>query len=228
MKGKLGILVATMITGFAVGQTFNTPRSGVFPNFTLQKGQVDQDGFPISGAKLCISKRRNVCYQMPSHTSIGSGSVTYEFGLNPHFERVSVLEDSSWVFFSATFSAGGSGTLTRFAMLRYEEDRGGERIVNLLPYTGVTNESEQAIWRISRVSKYPILIEADFIWGEGETHFDSPHFYTVQAWTFNPKSDRYLKAFSYKTSKKYSGGDSTPIEVLKSERGRILQLLCAK
>ncbi|WP_188552229.1 hypothetical protein [Edaphobacter dinghuensis] len=226
MKGKLGIILATMVTGFAVGQTYNRSPSRPFPNFTVQKGQVDQDGFPISGAKLCISRRPGICYQMPSHTAMGN--VTYEFGLDPHSERISAIEGNSWIFFSAMFSAGGSGTLTRFAMLRYEEDNGGASITNLLPYTGATDESEHAIWRISSVSKYPILVEADFIWGQGETHFDSPHFYTAETWTFDPKSDRYAKTLSYKTSKKYSGGDSTPIQVLESERRTILQRLQTK
>lgn len=208
----------------AWGQQTTPSSTGSFPRFTLAKGQLDADGFPISGAKLCVLGRRDICYQMPSHTLPGPRTVTYDFGLDPRSERLTLAGGGSWVFFSATFSAGGSGTLERLAVLRYEEDGGRKRIVNLMPFVGATNVSDRAMWTVPSASEYPILVEADFIWGEGESHF-SEHYYTVGAWCFDPKIDRYAKALSYRTAKKYDGGDSATVRVLAPERQEILRRL---
>ena len=89
------------------------------------------------------------------------------------------------------------------SILEYES---GGKIVNLLPFVGVTNQSERAVWSVPEVSRFPILVTADFDWMDGETHF-SRHFYTVSAYCFSIKNDRYVKAFSYRTSKKYPGLD---------------------
>lgn len=124
------------------------------------------------------------------------------------------------------FSAGGSGTFRRLAVLRYDEAEG--KIVNLLPWVGVTNLSQFAIWNLSQVSPYPILVIADFVWGAGESHFDSPYFYAVGAWKFDPGRDRYVKAFEYETLQKHDGGNSAPIRVLQSERPQIVQRLKSK
>ena len=207
----------------AWGQQTAPSSAGSFPHFTLAKGQLDADGFPTSGAKLCVLGR-DICYQMPPHTLPGPGKVTYDFGLAPRSERLPLAGGGSWIFFSATFSAGGSGTLERLAVLRYEGDRGSGRIVNLMPYAGATNVSDRAMWTVPGASKYPILVKADFIWGEGEGHF-SQHFYTVEAWCFDPRVVRYAKAFSYRTAKKYDGGDNAPVRVLAPERQEILRRL---
>jgi hypothetical protein len=65
------------------------------------------------------------------------------------------------------------------------------------------------------------------IWGQKEIHFGN-HFCVVEAWTFGPKSDQYIKAFEYRTKKKYGGGDAEPICVLAGERPEILRRLEAK
>jgi hypothetical protein len=162
---------------------------------------------------------------MPSHTSGGAGKVTYEFGLEPRSERLQLAGGGSWVFFAATFSGGGSGTLTRLAVLRYESKSG--KIVNLLPFEAVTNVSDRAMWMVPEASAYPVLVDADFIWGEGETHFDS-HFYDISAWKFDAAIDKFVKALSYQTPKKYRGGDDSPIRVLAAERGEIIRRLSSK
>lgn len=88
----------------------------------------------------------------------------------------------------------------------------------------MTNVSDRAMWTVSSASEYPILGTADFIWSEGESHFGQ-HFYTVEAWRFDPSVGQYAKAFSYHTTKKYDGGDSAPVRVLAPERREILRRL---
>jgi hypothetical protein len=216
------------VAGMAWGQPTAAPNALPFPRFNLIKGQIDGgvegNGEPISGAKLCILQKPIVCYQMPPETASDSGKITYQFGLEPRSERLALSDGGSWIFFSAMFSAGGSGTLERLAVLRYQYDGTHEKIVNLLPFVGATNVSERAMWSLPSISAYPILVHAEFIWSEGEIHFGQ-HFYDVEAWCFDPKSDHYVKAFSYRTAKKYAGGDSTSIHVLSPERDEILKHL---
>jgi len=223
----LGSFTLVLMTALVPGQAVSAPRSQQFPRFTQKEGQLDADGLPVSGAKLCLIEKENICYQMPPETYPGSDSVTYEFGLDPHSERLHLADGGSWVFFSATYSGGGSGTLTRFAVLRYRGNGDTGRIVNLLPWVGATNVSDWAMWTVQAASAYPVLVRADFLWGEGETHF-SKHFYKVEAWKFDPSVDRYVKAFEYRTSRKYDGGDVSPIRVLGPERPEIIRRLESK
>src|ERR1700690_1195022 len=98
-------LIALIVAGgMALGQSGNGARSASFPPFTLTEGQMDADGFPTSGAKLCLVARPDCCYQMPAHSPNHSGKLSYEFGLEPHAERLHVPGGGSWVFFSAVFS----------------------------------------------------------------------------------------------------------------------------
>jgi hypothetical protein len=206
----------------AQAQTSGPTRVTDFPHFRLIQGNVDSDGLPTSGARLCLLKPADLCYQMPSNPGYSSGSVVYNYGLDPRSERLSLKSGGSLVFFSAQFSGGGSGTLDSVAILRYES---GGKIVNLLPFVGVTNQSDRFMWAVQEASSFPILVTADFYWMDGETHF-AEHFYTVSAFRFNAQTDRYAKAFSYRTSKKYPGLDEVDqVHVLGPERGEILRLL---
>jgi hypothetical protein len=221
---SIGVLACAMLLAVSYAQPPHQVRNADFPSFKLLSGATDSDGFPTSGAKLCLLKAAGTCFQMPSNKEYSGGSVTYEFGLDPVGEKVPVTGGGSVVLFSAQFSGGGSGTLDRLAILRYGADG---RIVNLLPYVGVTNQNDRAIWQISTVSNFPILVTADFDWAEGETHF-SEHRYVVKAYKFDPEKDRYLEALSYKTSKKYPGLDDVDrINVLNAERTQILRRLGA-
>lgn len=217
----MSLCVATSIS-IAQGQTVSSIHVTEFPRFRLIPGDADSDGLPTSGAKLCLLKAANDCYRMPPNTGYSSGSVVYSYGLDPRSERLSLKSGGSLVFFSAQFSGGGSSTLDSLAILRYENDG---KIVNLLPFVGLTNQSERAAWSVPEASSFPILVTADFYWMEEETHF-ARHFYTVTAYWFDIKNDRYAKAFSYQTSKKYPGLDEVnQVRVLAPEREEILRRL---
>jgi hypothetical protein len=218
----LALLMAHIV---AYGQIADLPPNTTFPHYTVAEGQLDENGFPTSGAKLCLASKKGICYQMPSHTLQGSTQVTYDFGLEPRAKILPLTNGGSWAFFSSVFSAGGSGTLTRLAILRYQSSEGEDGVLtDLLPYVAVTNVSEHALWTVPSVSPYPVLVHADFIWSSGEIHF-ARHYYAVEVWRFDPATDRYRKAVSYRTSKKYEGGDSGPISVLGPERAEILRRL---
>jgi hypothetical protein len=221
MKIKLGFtLLPTILLGeLALGQTHLADRSAAFPRFFVHEGHLDSDKLPTSGAELCLFEKRDHCFQMPA---TGNNGVIFEFGLKPLSERLPLIGGGSWIFFSSMFYGGGSGTSTRLAILRYDTTDG--HITNLLPEIAVSNVSERAVWNIAGASQYPILVVADFIWAEGEGHF-SPHHYKIEAWKFDYSKDRYVSAFSYRTSTKYDGGDSAPVRVLGLERMNILHHL---
>jgi hypothetical protein len=215
------VLGAVSIT-ICCTHAFSQNRFSDFPSFKMIQGAADSDGLPTSGAKLCLLKPADVCFQMPSRKINPRDSAVYEFGLNPRSERLPLSGGGSFIFFSSQFSGGGSGTLDSLAILRYEADG---RIVDLMPFVGVTNQSDRAVWQIAEASKFPILVTADFDWMDGETHF-ADHFYTVTAYHFDVEKDRYFKAFSYRTSKKYPGLDNVDqVHVLGSERAEILKRL---
>jgi hypothetical protein len=220
IKGLSRIAYGIFSIGLCCAQSVRPDRFNDFPNFKLIQGGTDSDGFPTSGAKLCLRESLETCYQMPSEKAQSTDSGAYEFGLEPRSERLALPGGGSFVLFSSQFSGGGSGTLDRLSILRYEKDR---KIVNLLPFVGVTNQSDRAVWQIAEASKFPILVTADFYWVDGETHF-ADHFYTVCAYRFDTERDRYAQAFSYRTSKKYPGLDKVDqVHVLGSERAEIVR-----
>lgn len=203
-------------------QTLDPTHVTEFPRFRLIQGNLDSDGLPTSGARLCVLNAANVCYQMPSNTGLSTGQVKYDYGLNPTAERLPLSDGGSFVFFSAEYSGGGSGSLDSLAILRYESSG---KIANILPFVDITNQSERAIWTIPKASHFPILVTADFDWRDGETHF-ARHFYTITAYTYEVRKGRFAKAFSYRTTKKYPGLDETDQpHILGPERKTILRRL---
>lgn len=111
--------------------------------------------------------------------------------------------------------------LERVAVLRYEPNGS---LKNLMPYVAATNVSQRAMWSLPEASSYPILVHADFLWDKNETHFGD-HFYMVEAWVYDSAKDQYARAFEYKTSQRYGGGDEIPVRVLQGERSQILRRL---
>jgi hypothetical protein len=186
------VFVLMILVSDARAQTLASTSIAEFPPSKVIQGNVDSDGLPTSGAKLCLLKPAAVCYLMPSNSGYSSGSVVDDYGINPRSERLPLK---------------------------------GGKIVNLLPFVGVSNQSDHAIWHVPQVSNFPILVTADFKWIDGETHF-AKHFYTVSAYRFDDQKGQYIKAFSYRTSKKYTGLDEVDqVHVLGSERENVLRRL---
>jgi hypothetical protein len=181
--------------------------------FRVLPGKTDADGFPETPARICLGPAGTEhCYAPPSEK--------YAFGLEPKARVVAKLDGKNLILFTATFSGGGSGTLTNVALL---EEQSCD-FVNLLPTVQLTNQSEYKLWDLSQSSKLPALVTADFVWDfkAGETHF-APHRYTINMYVFDPKLGRYQQRIQYVTAKKYSGLDeSDSVRVLDAERTAIL------
>ena len=212
--------VAVILLAVVAGAQLYPP----FPRFAVHPGRADGDGEPASGAALCVVPAGAPCYVLPPHTAKDDSKVTYQFGLAPRAEREELLDGGALVFFSGTFSAGGSGSLDELAILSFDAKK--QTLTNLLPYVALTNVSDRAMWKLPDASPYPVLVTADFIWNfdQGETHFD-PHRFTVEAWRMNFTSGHYEQVVKYTTAKKYDSGDSAPVRVLAPERAEIVRRL---
>lgn len=198
-----------------------------FPRFAISDVQADCDVAPSQGAKLCTVGSQGVCFTMPSALASTEDSVRYKFALDPRTERLPLVDGGSWVFFSASFSACGSGMLERIAILRFKPSAQGGSIANLMPYLTVSNVSDRAIWSVSQASRYPLYVQADFEWHGDETHFGA-HYFNVEVWRFDPATLIYMRVLRYRTAKRYDGGDGGRVRVLGPERAEILRRLAVK
>lgn len=193
-----------------------------FPPFTMHPGTQDADGEPTSHARLCLIQSTQ-CFTLSANKE--ESKLQFFFGLDPKAERLPVTSGGSLIFFSGTFSGGGSGTSDNLTLLQYGPDGA---ITDLLPEVRLSNQSERRFWNLPQVSKMPILVTADFNWAEGETHF-ADHFYTLSAYVFDTKTNRYARQLKYITSKNYPGIDQADtIKVLQPERDTITQKLTSQ
>jgi hypothetical protein len=193
-----------------------------FPPYKVRQGTVDADGLPTGAARLCLDRQPTRCYSLPKGRSDMHSGVEYQFGLEPKTERISVQGGESLILFSATFSGGGSGSLDELALLRYEQD-GALR--NLLPVVQLTEQGDRAIWQLPSVSSMPVLMTADYVWGEGETHF-AQHFFEIRAYLYEAASQIYAEKIRYRTDRRYPGLDEVEqVNVLVPERTEILRRL---
>jgi hypothetical protein len=193
--------------------------------YRVLPGREDVNGFPTAPASICLSYAGTAhCYTSPDYMKDSP------FGLDPKAQTIGKLNGQDLTLFTATYSGGGSGTLTNFALLTVKD---GD-FVNLLPKVQLTNQSEYKIWHLPQISDQPILITADFVWDfkameasnyKEDTHL-AHHRYTVRAFVFDAASGRYLERIRYITTRKYPGlDDADAIRVLNVEKPTILSKL---
>jgi len=190
--------------------------------YRILQGRVDSDGAPTTPARICLGETGDAhCYTPPDYQPHAP------FGLDAKAVELGKLDARPMLLFTATYSAGGSGDLTSYALLTQKDSD----FVNLLPALQLTNQSEFAVWNLPEFSAQPILLAADFVWNpyhmkgsqnEQETHY-GPHKYTVRAFLFDPSIGRYRESFHYDTERSYSGLNNVgAIRVLDPERKHIL------
>jgi len=166
---------------------------GQFPSFTVRPGKKDADGLPTSNAGLCVNGGTQ-CFALP--TKQPDTQTKYFFGLEPKAERVTIDPADSVIFFSGTFSGGGSGILESFALLKYDNRK---KIVNILPPINLVDGGDRKIWRLPHVSSMPVVVFAEHIWAEAEAHYGD-HLWTISAYVFDSKSEHYAKQTEYITA----------------------------
>jgi hypothetical protein len=96
--------------------------------------------------------------------------------------RSEIDSGGSAMFFSGTFSAGGSGMVESFALLQYDSHG---KIKNILPKVLVIDGGDRRVWNLGKVSAMPVPAFAEQILGEGEAHDRNRHFYNVSVYEFD-------------------------------------------
>jgi hypothetical protein len=185
--------------------------------YRVVNGETDSDGFPTTPARVCIgSGGAEDCYTPPPRDP--------PFGLNAKTQDVKLATGITLILFMADSSAGGSGSLSIIALL---ENHDGH-LQNLLPKVTVSEQSEYGIWNLPNISAMPILVTADYVWAEGETHF-AHHRYRISSYVYDKQAGRYAERDQFVTVKKYPGLDDTDaIKVLEPEKAKIVTRLQRK
>ena len=182
--------------------------------YRIINSSTDSDGIPTTASKLCIGPiATERCYAPPAQNP--------PFGLGPKAQEMKIGTGERVILFTAESFAGGSGSLTILALL---VERAGI-LENLLPKVTITNQSEYRLWKLPRISTSPMLVTADYLWRDGETHF-APHRYRITVYLYDNKVGRYSKRDQYVTTKKYPGLDEVDsVTVLEPEKTAIVARL---
>ena len=173
--------VWALVAGFVANAWGQGTRSAVireFPEYRVYPGTLDQDNFPVSGARLCTTEAKPHCFALDRHET--DENDRFYFGLRATSKRIKLSGGGSVVLFNAN-CGGGSGSSDRYVLLRSESDG---RFKNLLPPIVVSNQADVAIWDLPTVSAMPIFLTADFLWEGMEAHY-SNHFFEVQIYVYD-------------------------------------------
>ncbi len=148
-------------------------------------------------------------------------SVRYPHQTVSRVETISINPTAKGIWISATFSGGGSGSLTRNELWLYDSKR--DEFDKAITF----NQTEQGEAKF--VSSGPLagcLVTADAHWGIDESHFE-PHYFRMTVRKFNQSSQSYDEILQYLTSKKYDSLDSGSIDVVSPELPQTLAKLKA-
>jgi len=89
----------------------------------------------------------------------------------------------------------------------------------------VTEQGEYRFWGEPSVSDTALLVLADYVFGDGETHF-SAHSFRIDSYVFSSEVRHYQLRDEYVTSKKYPSLDEVDsITVLEQEKPEVLRRL---
>lgn len=94
------------------------------------------------------------------------------------------------------------------------------------PDLSVSELNEYRLWSEPSISSMALLVVADYVPGEGESHYGSPHRFPVATYTFNARTHRYQLRDQYLAATRYPSLDEADeIRVLEQQRPRVLARL---
>ena len=176
---RIGIALLLLIAYRALAQMPQVERfRGQVVELTKPTGDKDCPAATDSAAKVCL-RPSGVCYIPPKRTP--------PYGFEPKAKVVNLNAKQDAILFSAVSSACGSGSLTYLALL---DIRYGQ-LDNLLSDITVSNQGEYKIWSERGLSDSAILLVADALWGDGETHF-SRHRFRISTYFLGKETPYYF------------------------------------
>jgi hypothetical protein len=180
-------------------------------------------------AKLCFfSDDRSEpehCFQAVAARKDGTWNCQFvqELSVVPIFDK---QHSQQGVLFVPMFSGGGSGTLSLITLWVFNEQK--KRFENILPLITITNLGEYKILHGKGDQLDGTLVVADFVWEEGESHFE-PHKYDITIYRYNQGDDLFERVGDYVTDKKYEGlDDADNIDVIRHEMKNIEKMIGSK
>jgi hypothetical protein len=156
-----------------------------------------------------------------------NGKTVYKFQSVKDLLLVSLLIDGqpsdAVLFHSEHNPDGGSGSLQYLTLWLYRPET--KKFVNVLPKVFSTEQGECKFFTRTRGPEEGVLVTADFIWGDDETHF-ARHRYKLEIYKFDPHRKTYALYKEYETKTKYASLDETDkINVITPELRNIRALL---
>jgi hypothetical protein len=128
------------------------------------------------------------------------------------------------VLFVSVSHGGGSGALSLITLWVFNEEP--NKFVNILPVLTISNLGEYKILHDQGDRLDGTLILADFIWEEGEAHFDK-HKYEIRVYRYNHQINLYEKVGSFVTDDKYPDTEDQ-YDIIRYEMKKIEDLLSKK
>ena len=167
-------------------------------------------------AKLCFSPgekdTKENCFK--AVTEVNGTSYSFQFVDSLYSSSLSKTNDRQALVFIAKFSGGGSGSLRLITLWLYDKEVEG--FVNVLPVVAISEQGEYKMLPQSKKIPGDVLVTADYVWGERETHF-SPHHYQITMYGCT-ETGKFVLAGKYVTKRKYKSLDDVDkIDVIRHE-----------
>ena len=108
----------------------------------------------------------------------------------------------------------------------WEFKKEAQEFVNILPVITISNLGGFEILHNGSDKLDGTLVVADFIWAEGEAHFDE-HKYEILAFRYNEKLNMFEKVGSFVTEDKYVDTEEK-YHIIRQEMKKIENLLSKK
>jgi hypothetical protein len=164
-------------------------------------------------AKLCFFKEGlRHCFDAEASFD----GTMYDFQYVNELSKVELLSKNiakQALLFIAEHSGGGSGSLKLITFWLPDIENGS--MERLLPLIAITEQGE---YRLLKGKKgQSVLVTADYIWGDGETHF-SPHKFKIKIYHFSQAQKAFVLRNEYTTGRTYKSlDDADEIDVITPE-----------
>ena len=175
-------------------------------------------------SKLCFysnnGEATQQCFKGIAATTDGTWNCQFvqDLSVTPIFQNKYPQEG---VLFVPMFHAGGSGALSLITLWVFNEQ--ATKFVNILPVVTITNLGGYKILHHRDDRLDGTLVIADFIWAEGEAHFDK-HKYEIRVYRYNKDANIFEEVDSFVTEEKYPDTEEK-YNIIRHEMKKIENIL---
>jgi hypothetical protein len=187
------------------------------------QANVEDLGYKEIPARICFctdSCRQCFEAKTDSDETLYNFQYVKKLSLEPLFKNKEPLNAN--LFITEYHYEGGSGSLNYLTLWVYKRET--KEFVNIVPKVLFTEQGEYRLFSKEKGVE-GILVIADYVWGDGETHF-SQHRYKIEIYKFVNNSKSFVLYKEYTTKSKYTSLDETDeINVIMPELKKIKKLI---